>query len=386
MAADLPQEIWIHIFRFATSDVYDQFSTSRRSPFSQRRLEKIGPDVSLLSVKESLSQVCQAWRRLALELLFEFLDIDFHAVPQLNYQCDLTKTAPNAVGTPLQFVRHLTIGYSAYSAFAASQEPLFYSLKLVCSNMHVFSNLAADTHKASTGPAGQFLNSLLTERGQSLRYLEFAPSCYLPTSILQHLSALAPRLEVLHFDAIIRDNFNPNTLTLPSLHTLVVNYSDFEYEIVWDLPHLEHLEYWGDSDVFQSQMESGNCPPQIQTLDLRYCAIPVKAVLRCFATLEVLLLRCHPGTSWAEVDSGHLRALRQIGLQFRADIHKSELDAAFTALTNRTIFPSVTHIYCLDFRSCWNTEYIDWWRAWMERTRSLSIQVEDPFSKGPLPT
>ena len=76
--ADLPQEIWLHIFRLATStptsheDCELQYSPFRTISFLDRDWSSMQVT---LNVKRTIVRVCKAWRVLAMEVMFEIVRI-----------------------------------------------------------------------------------------------------------------------------------------------------------------------------------------------------------------------------------------------------------------------------------------------------------------------
>lgn len=100
----LPQELWLHIFRLATSNAQYYDAELDYAAFQAIPISDITDTIQAsLDVKRTLLLVCKAWRAIALEIVYEVVRIS-HGTARLRIELDRSRDdavlARGQVGDP----------------------------------------------------------------------------------------------------------------------------------------------------------------------------------------------------------------------------------------------------------------------------------------------
>lgn len=373
---NLPVELWRHIFRRAT-EYRDEFDMAVRAPIdAMREMGSMSRD-DLLPTKVSLTLVSSLWRRIALEFLFEFLVINLDALPRKMKRYDMIH-AHHGSHCPLQHVRHFRMYARPRFYEPPSAEHMDHLVRVFekCPQLVVYQHYALGRTPAA------LIAALLSICGDSLRHLSIESSNILPPNFFQLLSDMASNLEYLAIDGR-ESQFGPATAAMPALHTLSILLDpDVPFSIHWVLPRIKHLEVWyqDDDDTLMAFLE--RFPKHITILDCKACVVhSVEEILTCFPMLCEVFLPSAPTTSW-DIATGTFANLHHVGLYvddaFGSDLlgMLRHLHTAFDHLTNRDMFPALSHIWLQDFSPIWtHPDQIRWWREWVERVEGFGIKL-----------
>lgn len=175
MVWELPIEVWFEIFQFATY-VHRFTTVAPMDPFTPQGLSynAMGTNTPILSMrtKYRLALVCRAWKILATELLYEYIDIRSPRLAALIHRT-LLNTFENGDGNSGygKWVRHIEVQTHVRGSETIEHFQLLFNIFKHCQNLRMLTGFWGHFMPES------FVDGLLRMYGPTLKGLRWEGNC-----------------------------------------------------------------------------------------------------------------------------------------------------------------------------------------------------------------
>jgi hypothetical protein len=369
----LPIEVWRIIFRAATASV---IHADGRSVFGEDwdSYRTYSPESG--AAKDTISRVCNSWRRLLYEFLFERVSIDVVRSP-LPPNRSFVVPLPDEGQHPFRCLQQLVLK-SAITIRATIPTP--EQIDAVIEPLGLCQNLIVYKH-AMQSPCQPLLDAVFNKCGHSLRAVEVGVVLSDAEDFVHRIVATAPQIEYIsefvqnellrrivtivghpkpsYLGCDIFRSSPSNILSLPNLERLRINGSDTshdDYLLFSTLIKTIHIcSYFPDSYVVSLQL-----------------------IFDRFSLLGVVSLPTSRAEGYWNVH-GCFPRLRQVGIICEVVYDPTDCLGVLKTFTNRDVFPSFPHLCLRDFDdSKWEDAALDyeWLPKYVDLCRVLRIRLE----------
>ncbi|EJD00420.1 uncharacterized protein FOMMEDRAFT_148220 [Fomitiporia mediterranea MF3/22] len=441
-SARLPVELWRMIFVFATR-VVGGYDTSYASPFDVSDITN-GYGVFLKELKashrtkETLCLVSRSWRKLARELIFEYLFLqdsyDWAMLAEALEESRQADAARRGHGAGW-YVRRIEINTQCWT-----QEKGVAAARVIrcCPNLRV---LTVGAFEEIGSVPMELITAIFESCPHAIRSLDW--TCDIgPEQMIEMFCRMPITANLQSLFMCVQQDITLGQLSklkaagpisLPHLHTIELVSPDFDPSVIltlmadFDLPSLRQIVLCGQDDLADAHLFFTAHGPKLTTLEFDFAGEPnvespttippptyptsdnlpergpEMLLTRC-PNLKELVLQVHWASEQALPGHPQIERIGIRGLYFIGEtrprtteaalVLRSECDAeqrhivnslrtAFPVLVNRKLYPKVKAVRLLDFdqsrfRSVpWRTSRVAFWAFWIRRFERLGIRLED---------